>query len=134
AVLVFVDRSVPRAGLPAELDGVRTRVVEGDGFAPSGVVTAEASAALERMAAPAKFVSPISEAEVGRARVVHEGYADELMRRPDVEAVGITSSADSPGEAALLIVVVRGMTHGSIPAAIGGVRTRVRETGRFHAK
>jgi hypothetical protein len=56
------------------------------------------------------------------------------MRRPDIQAVGITSSTDSPGEAALLVVVVKGMTHEPIPVAIDGVRTRVRETGRFHAK
>ena len=125
---------MPRAGLPAELDGIRTRVVEGDGFVQAGVITAEASAALERTVASPQFVSPVTEAEVGRVRIVHEGHADELMRRPGIQAVGITSSADSPGEAALLVVVVRGMTHEPIPVAIDGVRTRVRETGRFHAK
>jgi hypothetical protein len=134
AVLLFVDRSVPRAGLPAELDGIRTRAVEGDAFVQAGVITAEASAALERTVASPQFVSPVTEAEVGRVRIVHEGHVDELMRRPDIQAVGITSSADSPGEAALLVVVVRGMTHEPIPVAIDGVRTRVRETSLFHAK
>jgi hypothetical protein len=48
--------------------------------------------------------------------------------------VGITSSADAPGEAALLVVFVRGMAHDPVPAAIDGLRTRVRETSRIHPR
>ena len=55
------------------------------------------------------------------------------MRQPGVQGVGITSSVDSPGEAALMIFVIRGVTHPPIPPAIDGLRTRVRESSRFRA-
>jgi hypothetical protein len=134
AVLLFVDRGAPRSGLPVQVDGIRTRIVEGDSFAQSGVLTPEASAELERTVPGPQFVPPVSEAEVARARVVHQGHSGELMRRSDIQAVGVSSSADSPGEAALLIVLVRGLSHDPIPAAIDGVRTRVRETSRIRAR
>jgi hypothetical protein len=134
AVLLFVSRNVPRSVIPAEIDGIRTRIVEGDSFAQTGTLAPEASAALERTVPAPQFVSPVSEAEVARARVVHEGHAAEFMARSDVQAVGITSSADAPGEAALLVVFVRGMAHDPVSAAIDGLRTRVRETSRIHPR
>jgi hypothetical protein len=50
-----------------------------------------------------------------------------------VQGVGITSSMDSPGEAALLIYLIRGVEHPPIPTVIDGLRTRVREGSRFKA-
>ena len=50
-----------------------------------------------------------------------------------VQGVGVTSSMDSPGEAALMIFVIRGVTHAPIPPVIDGLRTRVRESSRFRA-
>ena len=47
--------------------------------------------------------------------------------------MGITSSVDAPGEAALLIYVNHGASVNGIPAEIDGLRTRVRETSRFVA-
>jgi hypothetical protein len=47
--------------------------------------------------------------------------------------VGITSSIDAPGEAALMIFEIRGAAHGPIPPVIEGVRTRVRESSRFRS-
>jgi hypothetical protein len=60
-------------------------------------------------------------------------HAKELMKQPGVQGVGVTSSVDSPGEAALMIFVIRGVTHPPIPAVIDGLRTRVRESSRFKA-
>jgi hypothetical protein len=40
---------------------------------------------------------------------------------------------DSPGEAALIIFVIRGVAHNPIPPVIDGLRTRVRESSRFKA-
>jgi len=71
---------------------------------------------------------------VERAKVVHAASAGGLMRQRGVQGVGISSSADAPGEAALIVFVIRGVPHDPIPAVIDGVRTRVRETGRFHGK
>jgi hypothetical protein len=50
-----------------------------------------------------------------------------------VHRVGITSSIDAPGEAALMIFEIRGAAHGPIPPVIEGVRTRVRESSRFRS-
>ena len=45
----------------------------------------------------------------------------------------MTSSVDSPGDAALMIFVIRGVTRAPIPPVIDGLRTRVRESSRFRA-
>jgi hypothetical protein len=50
-----------------------------------------------------------------------------------VQGVGVTASIDSPGEAALMIFVIRGVEHAPIPAVVDGLRTRVRESSRFRA-
>jgi len=55
------------------------------------------------------------------------------MKMAGVQGVGVTSSVDSPGEAALMIFVIRGVTRAPIPAVIDGLRTRVRESSRFRA-
>jgi len=133
AILLFVNKSQPRANLPAQIDGIRTRVVEGEAFERRGAVSAEESAALEQSAAPAQMVYAIPDAEVARAKVVHAAHAEEWMKKSGVQGVGIGSSADSPGEAALLIFLIRGAAHEAIPPVIDGLRTRVRESSRFRA-
>jgi hypothetical protein len=55
------------------------------------------------------------------------------MKQPGVQGVGISSSIDSPGEAALMIYLIRGAAHPAIPAVIDELRTRVRESSRFQA-
>ena len=55
------------------------------------------------------------------------------MRKTGVQGVGIGSSADSPGEAALMIFLLRGVAHEPIPPVIDGLRTRVRESSSFVA-
>jgi hypothetical protein len=133
AILFFVTRGQPRTGIPPEVDGVRTRMVEGDLFARRGVLSAAESGQLEQTAGPAPLVSPISDAEVERARIVHAKHVDELMSWAGVQGVGITSSVDAPGEAALMIFLIRGVAHPPIPVAIDGLRTRVQESSRFQA-
>ena len=72
--------------------------------------------------------------EVERARVVHRARAAGLMQQRGVQGVGLSSSADVPGEAALIIFVIKGVSRDPIPPVIDGLRTRVRETARFRAK
>ena len=55
------------------------------------------------------------------------------MKKAGVQGVGIGSSADAPGEAALVIFLLRGVPHDPIPPVIDGLRTRVRESSRFRA-
>jgi hypothetical protein len=133
AILLFVTKGQPRTDLPAVVDGVRTRVVEGEVFSQHGLLSTEESTTLEQSAAPPQMVYSIPESEVARAKVVHAAHVDELMKMSGVQGVGITSSVDSPGEAALMIFLIDGMPHPAIPAVIDGLRTRIRVSSRFHA-
>src|SRR5229473_7437268 len=108
-------------------------MVEGELFAKRGKLTALESAELAESAAAPQLVYSISEAETARARVVHTAHVDELMKMDGVQGVGVGSSVDSPGEAALVIFTIRGVAHPAIPAVIDGLRTRVRESSRFRA-
>jgi hypothetical protein len=132
AIVFFVTKGQPHADIPRQVEGVRTRIVEGDLFAKRGIISAEDSTQLEQSAAaPRPQVYPISDAEYRRAKVVHTAHVNELMSAPGVQGVGISSSVDSPGEAALMIFLIRGVAHPPIPAVIDGLRTRVRESSRF---
>ena len=134
AILLFVTKGQPRTtSLPRVVDGVRTRIVEGEVFARHGLISPEETPALEQSAAPPQLVYPIPETEVARAKIVHEKHVDELMKMTGVQGVGITSSVDAPGEVALMIFLVDGVPHPTIPPEIDGLRTRIRVGSRFHA-
>ena len=131
AILFFVTKGQPRTNIPAQVEGIRTRIIEGELFGKRGALSAEESAALEKTTAPPQFVYTISEAETARAKVVHTAHVEEWTKRPGVQGVGISSSVDSPREAALFILLIRGEAHDPIPPVIDGLRTRVRETSPF---
>ena len=133
AIVFFVTKGLPHNDLPLLIDGVRTRVVENDIFAARGLVSVEESAVLEKSAAAPQLVYPISQAEMARAKAIQAAHLEELLKQPGVQGVGITSSADSAGEAALMIYYVRGVERGVTPQVIDGLRTRVREGSRFRA-
>ncbi|HKW60915.1 MAG TPA: hypothetical protein VJN89_00090 [Candidatus Acidoferrum sp.] len=132
-ILLFVTKGTLRTSLPAVVDGVRTRIIEGESFSQHGLLSPEESAALEQSAAPPELVYSIPGTEVARAKVVHAAHANELMKMDGVQGVGITSSVDSPGEAALMIFLIDGAPHATIPAEIDGLRTRIRVSSRFRA-
>src|SRR5207245_10458115 len=74
-----------------------------------------------------------AEAEVARGRGVLASKVEELRQQPGVRGVGFTPGADPPGEAALMIFLIRGVAHPPIPQQIDGLRTRIRESSRFRA-
>jgi hypothetical protein len=133
AIVFFVTKGQARTNLPTQVDGLRTRIVEGDLFARRGTISAAETAVNERAAAPRQMMYSLEAEELQRASVVHAPHAKSLMQQPGVQGVGITSSIDSPGEAALMIFLIRGVTHDPIPPLIDGLRTRVRESSRFRA-
>jgi hypothetical protein len=133
AIVFFVTKGQPRNNLPLQVDGVRTRVVENDAFAYRGLVSTAESAILQKSAAAPQLAYPVSAAEMDRAKVVQAAHMAEVLKQPGVQGVGITSSVDSPGEAALLIYFIRGVSHDPAPVAIDGLRTRVRDGSRFRA-
>jgi hypothetical protein len=133
AILFFVTRGQPRTNIPTQVDGVRTRIIEADLFSKRGVLSAADSSALEQSAPLPQLVYSLPDAEIARANVVHAAHSDEWMSKSGVQGVGVGSSVDSPGEAALIIFLIRGVPHDSIPPVIDGVRTRVRESSPFRA-
>jgi hypothetical protein len=133
AIVFFVTEGELHTDLPALVDGVRTRIVEGKLFSKRGAVSAEESATAEKSAAAPQLVYSVSDAEIARAKVVHTAHVARLRKQPGIQGVGIGSSVDSPGEAALMIFTIRGVPHDPIPAVIDGLRTRVRESSRFRA-
>jgi selenophosphate synthetase-related protein len=50
-----------------------------------------------------------------------------------VQGVGVAASLDAPGEAAIMVYVLKGQPHEFVPASYDGVRTRVKETTEFKA-
>lgn len=134
AIILFVVRGQSFSTLPAQIDGVRTRVIVEDNFAKSGLLSETESVALEQASAALRLVNPVSEAEVTRAKAVRAARADEFMERRGIQGVGVTSSLDSPDEAALMIFVIRGVPRDPIPSVIDGLRTRIRESTRFRAR
>jgi hypothetical protein len=133
AIVFFVTKGQPQSDLPLQVDGVRTRIVENDLFAAHGLVSATESAAMEQSAAAPQVTYPLSQAEVARAKAVQAAHLAELLKLQGVQGVGITSSVDSPGEAALMIYFLRGVEHAAVPGVIDGLRTRVREGSPFRA-
>jgi hypothetical protein len=133
AIVLFITKGQPGTGIPREVEGIRTRIVEGEFFAQRGVLTAERTAQLEQSVAAPHSVPPISDAEFARAKLVHTTRVTEWMNKAGVQGVGIGSSADSPGEAALVIFLISGVAHEAIPPVVDGVRTRLRESRRFRA-
>jgi hypothetical protein len=133
AILLFLHPGQAATNLPAQVDGVRTRIVPGESFSQQGALSAEESAALEQSAAPPQLVYPLSETEIARAEKVRAAHTQEWMKKPGVQGVGLGSSVDAPGEAALVIFLIKGMQHDPIPQVIDGLRTRVRESDRIRA-
>jgi len=132
AVLIFVGPGTPHGNLPPQVDGVRTRIVEASSDAARGILNAQDAQSIAPQQA-AFAVTSLSAAEITRAKAAHSANVAAWMKQPGVQGFGITSSADSSGEAALMIFLIRGAAHNAIPAVIDGVRTRVRESSRFHA-
>ena len=132
AILLFVNSAQIPESLPVELEGVVTRIISAGDPGPHGVVEEQAAARLAPGTRPFS-VSALSKVELTRAKRAHAAHVDALMTQTGVQGVGITSSADSPGEAALMIFVIRGVARNPIPASVDGVRTRIRESSRFKA-
>jgi hypothetical protein len=112
AVVIYV-RSMPSpGGLPAELEGVRTRI---------------------RRVSEAQSAVAIADAEVARVAAVKQQRGLELLRQnPAIFGVGVGASADSPGEAALVLFVDKDMPY-TAPPVVDGARTRIYRSDRFRA-
>jgi len=75
----------------------------------------------------------LTTAEIARASAAKTDSVAGLMQLSGIQGVGVTASADSAGEAALLVYVVRGATHDAIPRVVNGVRTAIRASSLFRS-
>jgi len=133
AILLFVAKDQTHTDLPGQIDGVRMRIVEVTTSPRYGALSQAESAKAELAAVSVTSASQLSESEFQRAKKVHSVRGSALLKQSGVQGVGISPSLDSAGEAALMVFLVRGVTHDAIPPVIDGVRTRVRESSRFQA-
>jgi hypothetical protein len=131
SILLFVGSGESLAGIPRTIDGVRTRLIAGNDWAHQGLLSSEESADLLSTVSRPQIVYRLQQGEYLRAKTVHAAHVTQLLKQAGILGVGITSSVDAPGEAALLIYVLRGASQDNIPAEIDGLRTRVRESSPF---
>jgi hypothetical protein len=133
AVLLFVGKGGIAAGMPHSLNGVPTRIIEGDEWIYRGLLSDKETRQLLQTVAQPQLMYELLPGQMQKARAVQAARMTELLKQTGVLGVGISSSVDAPGEATLLIYVKRGISSDAIPAEIDGVRTRLRETGPFMA-
>lgn len=70
---------------------------------------------------------------VERARAAKNRHAEALLNRPDVQGVGVGVTESDPSQPAVVLYVVSGQQHGSLPLELDGVATRVVVSDRFRA-
>jgi hypothetical protein len=132
AILVFAAPGTSHSSIPPEIDGIRTRIIETGNPAAQGALSQQQAAQLATESAAAQPTA-IPASAIENARQIKEKHAAELMSDPAVQGVGVGASFDSPGEPAIGIFVLKNKPHQPIPAAIDGVRTRIKETTGFRA-
>ena len=66
--------------------------------------------------------------EISRATRAKEAHAARLMSDPAVVAVGVGEDAESPGSAAVVVYLQRGLARAAIARELDGVATRIIET------
>jgi hypothetical protein len=113
AIVVFL-KDQPRFPIPAQIDGVRTKLVAGSDFRAE-----QAGMQRRSLALPS-----ISKAEVDRVHSVKQQHAAELMKNPAILGVGVGASNDNPGEGAVIVFVEEGKSV-AVPSEIDGARTHV---------
>lgn len=133
AILLFIAKNQAQTGLPPQIDGVRTRIVEVTTSTRSGILSESESAKMEQSAVSSPSAWVISESEFKRAKTVHAARSAALLKQSGVQGVGISPSLDASGEATLMVFLIRGAARDAIPPVIDGLRTRVRESSRFRA-
>jgi hypothetical protein len=132
AIIIFASPGASHANIPAEIEGMRTRVIETGNPAAQGAVSQEQSAQLAAESTTVQ-AAEIPASAIENARQIKEKHVAELMSDPAVIGVGVGASFDNPGEPAIGIFVLKSNAHKPIPATIDGVRTRIKETSPFRA-
>ena len=119
AIVIYVDPARLRAKLPAQLDGVRTKIVSSGGF--------------HALNASTKSAAAIADTEVQQALRIKEQHADELLARTGIYGVGVGSSADDASHAAITLFVDPQVPLSTLPQQLDGMRTRIFRSQPFRA-
>ncbi len=123
-VIVYTDQSMA-ASVPQTVGGVRTQVI------PT-TSRAVADSSVAQTAAPDNL-APLSSTVLSQAIAAKQQLAPVLLKQnPAFFGVGVSQSLDNPKEAALVIYVDRRQVPASLPATIGGLRTRYVIMDRLH--
>jgi hypothetical protein len=108
AVVLHVSGVVQRP-VPHQVGGIRTKIVFDQGVAAPGI---------------------LNTSELVKAAQIKAQHSRQLMSSQEVFGVGVGSSQDSPGEAAIVIYVDRNSSI-QLPVEIDGTRTRIVRTDAF---
>lgn len=125
AVVLYLEEGKQHVKIPAELDGVRTKVI----FTTR--LPARAVGPQPPGAPPARHSVP--QDEVLHAVAVKDTYVEQLMADPAIIGVGVSVSNDNPEEAAVVLFVEQSAPTRSLPLQIDGERTKVIITDAFRA-
>jgi hypothetical protein len=120
ALLVYVDQGMNPA-VPQTVNGVRTLVIP---------ATAQAVNAGTAPQTPAPLPMPAN--VLNQAVSAKQQLASGLMKNPAFFGVGVGQSLDNPKEAALVIFVDKRQVPATLPATMGGLRTRYVIMDRLH--
>jgi hypothetical protein len=107
--LVLHVSATPSQPVPAQIEGVRTRVIY-EGVQPRG----------------------LGISDIERAAQVKDMHVDDLMAQPGVQGVGVGRSDDNPQETAL-VIYVEDATQTQLPQVVDGQRTKIVTGDRFRA-
>jgi hypothetical protein len=125
AVVVYVKPNTT-ASVPATIGGLRTVVVP-----TSASAVATGSAPLANL--EAATVPSLPAAALSHAAAIKESLAAGLMKQnPAFFGVGVGQSYDDPTQPALVVFVDRNDVPATLPATIGGLRTRYVIMSRLH--
>ncbi len=130
AMLVFLPSGASTASVPPEINGIRTRVVESNSNVRGSLSGAQTA---QVMAEAVQSSVPVGSDAISHAMTVKDAHKQELSSHSAVQGVGVAASLDAPGEAAIIVYVLKGQPHEFVPASYDGVRTRVKETTQFKA-
>jgi hypothetical protein len=123
-VIVYADKNKPNVSVPQTIGGLRTQVIATDETSVNTGTEPKSATIVAGLRLP--------ESVLQAAQAVQQSYAKRLMADPAIFGVGVTQSRDNPAEAALLVLVDMSKTPHSMPATIGGLRTRYVFLHRFH--
>ncbi len=112
SALVIHVNSTPFTSIPAQINGVRTRVVYDTGGETQPLLAAQ---------------------DLERGTALRDNYSKTMLGKQGVYGVGIGMSDDNPPEPALVFFVDPAANHPAFPAVIEGMRTRIIEGEPFRA-